>query len=83
MSDPRTLPDLHADCLGRGAIVPDDDARCAVCGGPRFERGEEGCVRGACGTRPQPVRFYAVRRVCREYQRMIVDTGVVHQFYTC
>jgi hypothetical protein len=59
---------------------PDDETRCALCGEPLGNR-DEGCVRGACVTRPQPERFYAVIRLCREYDQMILDNGIVHRFY--
>lgn len=57
----------------------DDESRCALCGRP-LQAGPESCVRGACATRPQPDRFFAVPRLCREYGAIIVDTGVVHRF---
>jgi hypothetical protein len=59
----------------------DDESRCALCGEPLHRSREGGCVRGACATRPQPERFYAVPRLCREYGEIIVDTGVVHRFF--
>jgi hypothetical protein len=31
--------------------------------------------------RPLPGRFYALRRVCQEYQQMVLDTGTEHRFY--
>jgi hypothetical protein len=68
----------HLNFPGR---APDDEALCALCGEPLQRGREEGCVRGACAARPQPDRFYAVPRLCREYGQMIVDTGVLHRFH--
>jgi hypothetical protein len=30
---------------------------------------------------PVPSRFYALRRVCQEYQEIVVDTGREHRFF--
>jgi hypothetical protein len=82
VSEGRLPPVSYATWPGQPAPVVDDDACCALCGLTRYERREDGCVRGACSTLPPPSRFYAPKRVCREYQRMVLDTGVVHSFYS-
>lgn len=82
MSEGRTPPAPCAPWPGQPAPVVDDDACCALCGRTRYERREDGCVRGGCSTLPPPSRFYAPTRVCREYQRMVLDNGLIHRFYS-
>jgi hypothetical protein len=74
------LAALCADARGTAWDALDDETRCAVCARP-LDQGREGCVRGDCSVRPLPSRFYALPRVCLEYQRIVVDTGTEHRFY--
>ena len=71
-ADPRGTPSDDA---------PDDESRCAICARPVHERREDGCVRGGCSMQPLPSQFYALRRVCQEYQQIVLDTGTEHRFY--
>lgn len=50
--------------------TPNDDDRCAVCGGPllSYAYGQsEGCVRGSCMHRPVPRQLFDADRARREY----------------
>jgi hypothetical protein len=76
------LAALCADPTGTMSEAPDDETRCAVCARPLYERRQDGCVRGGCSKQPLPKRFYALKRVCVEYQLVVVDTGTEHRFYS-
>jgi hypothetical protein len=60
----------------------DDTTLCALCAAPLGVTPGAGCTRGGCVQQPGPTRFYAVRRACVEYQRMILDDGHTHRFFT-
>lgn len=77
----QALATLCADAPGTSSDAPDDESRCAVCAGPLSKRPQDGCVRGGCSMQPLPSRFYALRRVCQEYQEIVVDTGREHRFF--
>jgi len=74
---------LNSLCAGAEGVWldADDEACCAVCGVPLSTGPRPRCARGACGAHPMPTRFFAPNRACREYQRMVLDTGTCHQFY--